>query len=406
MPGGPDQAGWPSWADRSAGGGDPDQAGWPSWADRSASDGGPGTGYPVGSPGAPLPYGAPSPGSPYGEAPGGGYGAPGGINGGGPHPGSYGPGPYPPPGGPFAPPGQYGTPSGPYAPPGPYGAPYGYGGGPQGAYHPWAYPQPRPQRTPEERRRRLRTGLLIGGALLLVAGAGIGIGAWLAPSSPKTVATGLLSKAVSAGTGAGSFRYVEQSTDDGVRDDISGDAGPSSGRQVITEQGTSGLDQFDLRLVGGVVYFRGNRAAVIDQLGVTAPQATTYVDRWVSVRKGEKPYKTFADGITTASNLHQLPATFVPASSAATPGTTPPATRISGGLSAGKGHPAVGTAALVVTTASSLPQSFSGQAVADSGARLALSWRFSRWGEKVHLAAPSGAVRYASLGVGSGTGHH
>jgi hypothetical protein len=220
-----------------------------------------------------------------------------------------------------------------------------------------------------------------------------------APTSPATAAHALLTKSIAAATGAGTFHYVELSTSDGAHNDITGAASPRGGHQVISQLGASGTDVFDLRLVKGIVYFRGNTAAVIDQLGVPATRASSDTDRWVSVRKGEAPYKTFADGITTKSNLAQLPTTFVPRSSASEPGSSPPATRITGGLYDGKGHAPVGTAELVITSSTSLPRSLSAEAVADSGARIILSWAFSKWHEQVTVTAPSGAVPYSSLGA-------
>lgn len=241
----------------------------------------------------------------------------------------------------------------------------------------------------------------------------------------------LTKSSVAAGISAGTVRYVELSTTNGVRDDISGSAAPTGGTQEITETAASGLNYFDLRLVKGIVYFRGNKPALIDQLGLTAAKATSYVNRWVSVRKGEKPYKTFADGITTKSNLSQLTSLFVADSSGSAPANSqaasseatssssadpspassqaasyqltsaPPDTVITGKLFDGKGHPPIGTARLTVSTASLLPQSFAALAVGGNGARLTLSWRFSDWHKAVRVKAPSGAVSYSSLKTGS-----
>lgn len=339
-------------------------------------------------------------------------------------PGHRGPEPSAPQGsGPHRPPDPYGPPSG-YGPPGgygplgssgqytlygapgpsagPYGTPYGQGPYPPQPYG-WPYrppsPPPPPRRTPEERRRRVRRGLVVGAVLVLIAGIGFGIGSWLAPTSPTAVARALLTKSIAAATSAGTFHYVELSTSGGGPNDITGNAGPNDGSQVITQHGASGIDAFDLRLVKDVVYFRGNKAAVIDQLGVPTTKAPSDVNRWVSIHKGESPYATFADGITTRSNLAQLSTTFVARASAPTPGSTPPATRIMGGLYDGKDHPPIGTAEVMITTSSSLPQSLSAQAVAGNGAHLSLSWQFSHWHEQVKVTAPSRAVPYSSLGA-------
>ncbi len=310
----------------------------------------------------------------------------------------------PPYGGGYAPPAGPPVPGSPF-PPGSQPPPDGYGNYPYGWYpqpYGWHYgapPAPARVRTPEERRRRRRHGLMYGATVLVLAGIGIGLGLWLAPTPPATVARGLAKQAVAAGDAAGSFHYVQRSTEDGIRDVIVGDAGPDGGQQLITQEGSSGTNVYRLRLVHGVVYFRGNRAAVIDQLGVPQARAAADVGRWISVRKGEGPYASFAAGITTKSNLSQLPETFVPLTSTTTSSSSPPTTRISGGVSAGKGRQPVGTARLVVTTSSMLPRSFAANAITD--VHLLLSWQFDRWGVPVHVPAPAGAVPYSSLGASS-----
>ena len=212
-----------------------------------------------------------------------------------------------------------------------------------------------------------------------------------------TVAQAALTKSVAAGIKAGSFHYVELSTNDGTPEAITGFAGPTNGRQTITQRGASGINVFNERLVDGVVYFRGNRAAVIDQLGVPTARATTAANRWVRLVKGYALYQTFADGITAKSNLSQLPTTFAPRTVEAVSGTS--TTRISGGLKEGKNHAAIGTAVLVVATSSSLPKSFAAQAVGTNDARLRLSWTFNQWHHPVQVVVPSGAVPYSSLGA-------
>ncbi|MGH9089043.1 MAG: hypothetical protein ACRDYZ_13205 [Acidimicrobiales bacterium] len=311
-----------------------------------------------------------------------------------------------------------GFPQGPY--PGPYQqGPYQQGPYPQGGYQQggyqgpppgwhwqggWSPPPPPPRRaprTPEERRRR-RFGLVLGGVLVLAVGAGIGIGAAIAPVSPAIVATGLVTQAASAAANAGSFRYAEASTTGGTGERIAGNAGTDGGSQRITENGASGTSQFDLRLVHGVVYFRGNTAAVVDQLHVPSGKASAVAHTWVKVTKGEAPYKTFAEGITAKSNIAQLHSVFVAQSSSPVPGSRPAETRVVGGVNTGKGHP-VGRATLVIDTSSVLPQHLTARAVGATGttSSAGLRWTFGHYGEKVEVKAPSGAVAYSSVGATS-----
>ena len=332
----------------------------------------------------------------------------------------------PPPGGWHAGPGWQGPPPGWDRPPGPWDQGPGQWQGPAGGWyggapghwqsgspwpppgpgpHPWygwgpqAGPPPRRRvpRTPEERRRRRRLALVLSGVLVLAVGAGIGIGAWIAPTSPTAVASGLVGKAVSAATEAGSFHYVEISTANGHYSRFVGDAGANGGVQHIRTTGKSGTDAFTLYLVGGVVYFNGNVPAVVDQLYVPATKATAVAGHWVKVVRGEAPYKTLAEGITAKSNISQLTSTFAATSSAAVPGASPPSTRVEGSVRA-TGHVLPGQATLTMATATSLPERFTALA-GTATAHLEMRWTFNHYREKVPVHTPKTSQPWSSLGA-------
>lgn len=286
--------------------------------------------------------------------------------------------------------GHYGQPAygGYQAQPGGYGGP---GSGPIHYGYNWPYVPPRPERTPEERRKRNRRLGGLAGLFVVFLGVGILIGALIAPANPTTVASGLVSNTMAATAQAGTYHYVDLATIGGLPDNISGDAGPNGGRQVITQRCADGTNVFDLRLVKGVVYFRGNGPAVLDQLGVPKANAHAEVDKWVKVTKGEKPYTSFADGITARSNISQLKTTIVPAKSSVQDRTT----KVSGYLRLSKSK-ADGTAALLITTATSLPRSLTGVATL-TGHRYTLAWTFSHFHEKLAVTAPAHPVAFTSL---------
>ncbi len=315
--------------------------------------------------------------------------------------------PQPPYGTPQSP---YGTPQSPYGTPQPpYGIPQSPYGRPQAAPpYSWPYvppPPPRPPLSPEERRRRTRRALALALALVVAVGAGIGIGAAIAPASPATLATTLVGRAIAAATNARTYHYIEVSSVFGEPDDIEGDAAPSSGQQLIRQQcspvradTTDRTSIFDLRLVHGVVYFRGNVVAVVDELGVAESRAASVARRWVKLVKGDKPYVTLEGGITTRSNASQLRKAIVPSSSRAIPGSEPPSTEVVGAaLFTKKVDQARGTAVLVMDTSTGRPRTLRGSALLEDTARYTVTWTFSRYREKVHVAAPSHAVPYSSL---------
>ena len=304
---------------------------------------------------------------------------------------------------------------------GPYGAyppydPYGYGQGvppspygpaqeappgPPGYRYAWPYvppPPPRPPASAADRRRRRRGVLVLTGVLVVALGAGIGIGAAIAPTSPTAVARSLLTKTMAAAAAARSYHYLERTTILGSPDDIEGIALQNGGRQLIKQRCRSGTNLFALRLVHGVVYFRGNATAVIDQLGVPATRAGTVAGRWVKITRGVSLYTTFAKGITTRSNASQLPTVIVPRLTRPVSGSSPPTTAIVGALNAGKHKKPVGTAQLVVAASTSQPKLLRGSAVGTTG-RFAVTWTWGGFGKAVSVTAPSGALTYGSLHV-------
>jgi len=235
---------------------------------------------------------------------------------------------------------------------------------------------------------------------VIALAAGIGIGVWIAPTSPAAAARSLFASSVAAATRAGTYHYVERSTTDGFPDDIVGTAAPNDGLQHIIERGSSGTNSFDLRLVHGVVYFRGNEAAVVDQLGVPLSKAPSVTQRWVSVHRGDAVYRGFEAGITTKSNVAQLTSVMVPESTTSVSGGSEPETQIVGGVIVASHKQTAGIARLNIINSTSLPSSLTGQASdVTSGASISLSWAFSRWHERVILKAPSSSTPYASLGA-------
>ncbi len=236
--------------------------------------------------------------------------------------------------------------------------------------------------------------------LALALGAGVGIGAAIAPTAPPTP-TAQVTRAVAAATAAGSFHYTESSTTNGQREDIEGAATAGGGWQIITQSTAAHPrtpDVFDLRLIGGTVYFRGNAPALLDQLGVSTAQVASLLGKWVSVVKTDALYHQFADGITVSSNLSQIHTTFVATAVKAVPQSNPPQTRITGGLADGKGRSPLGSASMVVVTATGLPKNLTG-GVTSGTARLTLTWTFSGFGHRVTVTTPSSPITYASLGA-------
>jgi hypothetical protein len=77
---------------------------------------------------------------------------------------------------------------------------------------------------------------------------------------------------------------------------------------------------------------------------------------------------------------------------------SPASTEVLGGLfKTTKNNRTIGTAKLVLDSATGRPRSLQGGAATTSGGHYVVSWTFGHYGEKVDIAAPSGALSYASL---------
>lgn len=265
-----------------------------------------------------------------------------------------------------------------------------------------------PTTAPQEGRTRpLLVAAALAGALLL--GLAVGVPAGLltrgsrsvpssaAAPSPAAVASarGLYQQALAATRASRGFHYVAVSSGGSAGQTMVGDAGASSGRQVITVDSAFGHEQFTLLLVGGTVYFQGNAAAAEDQLGVATGGAAGVVGTWVSVGRTDGPYAVLAPGITVADQAQEIalaPASTLPVRTA----DGAAATRIVG-TSSQTGAPG-GAAHLDVAAGSHLPLSEVSTSAA-AGVTISLTTSFSGWGVVPEVSAPTGAVAWGTLGA-------
>lgn len=198
--------------------------------------------------------------------------------------------------------------------------------------------------------------------------------------------------AMRAATG---FHYVAN-TNGSASQQIVGDAGSSTGSQVITFDANYGSEQFTLLLIGGTVYFQGNAPALEDQLGVPAAKAPGLNAKWITVSVGDGPYNVVQPGITVADQAQEM--ALVPASTANV--TTPSgasAIRITGSVPAQQGAPA-GTGHVDVATASHLPIDYESSFTV-GGVTVTSTTTFSGWGTVPSVSAPSGAIAWSTLGA-------
>jgi hypothetical protein len=251
---------------------------------------------------------------------------------------------------------------------------------------------------------------VVGLAVVLLAGVGITLIVTAGPNSTGNAAASrrLVQSALSSTIHGGSFHYVSRFTSGGQTQTTVGDAGPSSGRQVIT----IGSDTFTVLVVGTSCYFQGDARQMVQNLGVPTSVASAHAGQWISLAPGDVPYQSVYVAVTTRSAIKSNVA-FAPRQEVGT--STRGGLRVVGITGSminqtvsGQLQRAKGKAMLYVTTSRPhLPVEYTENGkIGAAGSKLVTSklvMTFSKWGEAVSVTAPKGAVSFASLGVGSGS---
>ena len=253
---------------------------------------------------------------------------------------------------------------------------------------------------PGRRRRTLVTVVAVALVVALLVGGGV---AFLITSGPGPIplvspaARSLLHSSLRAAERKGSFHYVSRFTSQGATQTTVGDAGRSSGRQVIT----IGPHTFTVLVVGSACYFRGDARELVDQLGLPTATATAQDGQWIFLSPGDAPYQSVYAAVTAHSALADNIA-FVPhrpldpttLSGRRVLGIAGPMTNVSVN---GQTQKAKGSATFYVAASDHVPVRYSEQGKLDNQ-QSAFTMTFSKWGEPVTVTAPQGAVSFASLG--------
>lgn len=239
--------------------------------------------------------------------------------------------------------------------------------------------------------------------LIVTSSSGTGASSSSTGRSVSPAAQRLVRSALRSTILGGSFHYVSRFTSGGSTQTIVGDAGLSSGKQVIT----IGPDTFTVLVIGADCYFQGNARQLVDQLGLPVAVATAYAGQWISLAPGDAPYESVYVAVTTHSALNS--------NIAFTPHQESGASRRSGyrviGITgpmnnvtvSGQIQRAKGTASLYVT--SSIPHLPVEYTENGKISRVAskLDMTFSKWGEAITVSTPPGAAAYSSLSSGNAT---
>ena len=241
-------------------------------------------------------------------------------------------------------------------------------------------------------------GLIAAGTVVAISGSSSTTSS--SPAISRTAAR-FLQASLNAARRAGSFHYVSNFTSQGSTQHTVGDAGPDSGRQVIT----IGSHSFTVLVIGTACYFQGDANTMVAQLGVSAAAATSHAGQWIALAPSDGPYQSVYAAVTAPSALSDNIA-FKPQHDL---GTSTVGTRsvqsIGGAMTnfsaSGQTQQARGTAEFDAAVARPhVPVRYVERGVIN-GQQADFTMTFSHWGERVGIVAPPGALSFSSLSAGT-----
>ena len=150
-----------------------------------------------------------------------------------------------------------------------------------------------------------------------------------------------------------------------------------------------GNDKVEVLLVGTTAYLRGDAGGLTDIIGVASAQAVQDAGKWVSVTSSSTLYQGIARAVTLTTLLDQM-------KPSGTLATTAPGKlgghAVVGVRGALTGTTGTGTTTFWVTTvAPPVPIGVDAQS-AGTGGTVTEIGAFSKWGERLRLTPPAGAV--------------
>ena len=234
---------------------------------------------------------------------------------------------------------------------------------------------------------------LVGGLLLSAAVASAGSAAAATGSSGSADQT--LKHSLAAAINTGSAKITVQFFSGSTTGKVVQDSSLHSGEQTVA----IGKGLASTALVGGTAYISGNSKGLTSYFGLPNAVVATLAGRWVSVPPSDSAFQGVTANITLPSALAAVTpsGTLVTGKRSRVDGQW--VRSISGEAPGGGGRMTL----FVATNARSLPV----EAVESSGVGNSVKGEivtFSRWGEPVHVVAPSQALPVSAIRASSASG--
>jgi hypothetical protein len=229
---------------------------------------------------------------------------------------------------------------------------------------------------------------IMGGVAFVAAVAGLLV--WLLSGSPTAFGdqppSRLLAQSLASARRSGSALVIVHVAHGSQKQMLADETNRTSGYQVI-----SAGDEFaQIAVVDDVAYIRGNSNALTKYFDLPAPDGPRLAGRWISIRPGDVGYSEVTGGVT----LDSLVQSMVPS------GTLHVGARIRVHgvkvISVTGASGALSATVFVATTGAHLPVA----AVQESGTgtnRTTATIQLTRWGKRVTVEAPRGAISISSF---------
>ncbi|HLN16179.1 MAG TPA: hypothetical protein VK277_05420 [Acidimicrobiales bacterium] len=246
-------------------------------------------------------------------------------------------------------------------------------------------------------RRRGSAGLAVTAAAVAVAAGCLADGLLqpAAASPASATPSALVTKALAA-AGTRSFHYVATTTVGSEAVTIVGDASSRWDDQTATIRQGKGVGILTTRVAPGGLYYRGNNLGLIEYLRLNSAYTRPFDGKWIYVPTTQQSFASLVHAVSPAAVLAELSLRgTLSLSNQQLGGTNVVAVRGRGTLLALEGQ--TGPATLYLSTGRpSLPVLFVERGTGVTK-RDRLSISFSRWGERVRVAAPKDTVPASAL---------
>ena len=206
----------------------------------------------------------------------------------------------------------------------------------------------------------------------------------------------IVTTAVAATKKQSSLHFEETAGRPGTGVVVVGDVASSSGQQTITITSGKKTGHVYLLLAGNTAYFKGDAFGLEGFTQFTPALATRFANKWIAVPSTNQGFAALTGTLQVsgvADNLVKMPGTLTNSGTSTRAGTAVVAVQAKQSSTGGT----LSLVEYVATGGPSLPVLVQGSTSSTTAGNRAVKATFGRWGEPVHVRAPSSSVPIATV---------